>query len=1021
MIIRTGFAFKSCVGHLDEVVSRLVEIGSTTCAVADTFSTYAFVRLTKLAEAAGLRMVFGVEILCVPELGTKKQGLDRWTFLAKDDLRSIHELIRLACENPGSEPCLLYSQAVEAEGVFKIMGEATIVSEIEPRDDLFLGASPANPRGQVRAAVRGGHRLLARSANKYPRMEDLEFYRVALGRNASSQTYPMHILSDEEWAAATRSLDACEIVEAIQNRDRVLNECRARIKKADLLVPDKFFSLRQLCVEGARRVGCDLSRPEYFSRLDHELTMIREKGFQDYFYIVADIMTFARANMVVGPARGSSCSSLVCYLLGITAIDPIPFKLVFERFIDVTRKDLPDIDIDFSDVNRHLIFEYVSKKHGRHRSARLGSVNTFQSKAAMNVIGANLKIPSSRINELSNIIVKRHDGDLRAGSAIEDTFDETDVGKKFMKDYPEARIAHRLEEHPAAAAQHAAGIVLTNSPVIDYVAVNYRTGATMCDKKDAEDLNLLKIDALGLMQLSIFERCLELIGEEPRNAFLETIPLNDQLAFDVMNDRRFSGIFQFVPGAATTGLIERVLALGGRLDRIDDVVALTAIVRPGPLASGQADEWIKRRTGHAEVSYDHPSLELHLKDTMGLILFQEQILSIGREIGGLTWEEVTALRKAMSKSLGREYFSQFEDRWVSGAIERVGMPRAIATKVFSDLCSFGAYGFNLAHSVAYAVVSYWCMWLKAYHPLEFAAATLDSQKDAFLQIETLRELDREGTGYIPVDADESTDQWAITTRDDGRKLLLGPLTNVYGIGPRKLIEIMDARKNGVELKPNLRKMLLRASTPIDSLTPIADAFAARDLQALKVQSIPREIASLKNEESVCVFAVITSVKPIYENAPAIVAKRGYELHGPLNSVQFWARDDSGEMYCKIDRWDFDELGVPFIEQAKPKKSLYGIKGWVPRGFRMIKVESLKYMGEMDDKTFLEIARVRRTGAASTRSSARRFSDPGLAVCSKERGGGEMVDGGEGWKDGENAQGGLFVAIGLDGDRASSVR
>jgi DNA polymerase III alpha subunit len=945
VIVRSGHSFRAAVGKIDEVISRVQEVGSSVVAVADRFSTYSYVNLTKAATKAGLRVVYGCELLVVSEIGRRRQGMDHWTFLAREDLEPLHRLISMAALNTGSEPCLTYEQAIQAEGVIKVMGPAAVPSLAEPALDLFLGLSPASPRGQVAAMVNKGIPLLARSENRYPREGDLEFYRVALGRNSGSQTYPMHILSDDEWRRSLPWVPELILVEALTNRDVTLDRCRATLRKAQLLVPEKPKTLRQLCLEGAERVGCDLSRSEYRSRLDRELAMIEEKNFADYFHIVADIMQFARDHMVVGPARGSSCGSLVCYLLGITSIDPIPFGLVFERFIDVTRKDLPDIDLDFSERNRHLVFDYMAKKYGEHRVARMGSVNMFKARAALNQVGISLKIPKSRINEVTNTVIKRSMGDARKDSTIEDALHQTDTGKRFLRDYPEAEIVSRMEGHPAVAAQHAAGMIITDLPVTHYVAVNRRTGATMCDKRDAEELNLLKIDALGLVQLSVFERCLELIGQPQRNDYLEAIPLDDPLAFQVLNDKKFSGIFQFVPGAATVDLIRQIHELGGQLNHVNDLVALTAIVRPGPLKSGQAAEWIKRRVGHHQVSYLHESLVPYLEDTLGLILYQEQILNIGREIGGLSWDDVTALRKAMSKSLGREYFSQFGERWISGAMERVNMPREVADEIWESMCSYGSWAFNLSHSVAYGVVSYWCAYLKAHHPLEFSAATLDSQKDPHQQIEALRELKSEGISYAPVDVNISTDKWGID-RENNR--LVGPISNVIGVGPRKQIEILDSRENGTELKPALRKLLERARTPIDSLEPIKDAIRSCDPSSRGIVSLPTPIAGIHPGSHVCVYGLVTRVSPGDENDPHKVAKRGFEVSGCSSVVQFWIRDDTAEIFCKISRFEFNRLGPKFISQARVNKSLFAVKGWSPEGdFRMIRVDAIRYIGEMD--------------------------------------------------------------------------
>jgi DNA polymerase III alpha subunit len=949
MLVRSGFSFHAAIGSAKEVVSRLQEVGATTAAFADTCSTYGFVKLTKAAEAAGLRVVYGVELLVVEHLGEKRLGLDRWVFLAKDALRPLHNLIYLATKGR-RVPSLSYPEALAAPGLVKIASEAAIPALMEaPQPDLYLGLSPASNRGQVKAATDAGHPLLALPNNRYPRAGDREFYRVTLGRSASTQTFAQHIVSDDEWCACVGWVPRGLRAEALGNRDEVLAACRATLHKANLLVPDKPKDLRTLCREGAARLGCDLDRPVYAARLERELSLIEEKAFADYFHIVADLMAFARTRMVVGPARGSSCGSLVCYLLGITAVDPIPFGLMFERFIDVTRQDLPDIDIDLSEQNRGQVFQYIIDTYGYSRSARLGSVNSFKAKAALRQIGDALKIPSIRISEISNVVAKRSAGDARAEATVEDAL-ETEAGQRFLRDYPEARIVQRMEGHPAAAAQHAAGVILTDQPILDYVAVNAQTGAAMCDKRDAEALNLLKIDALGLTQLSVFERCLELIGQKPLSGFLEEkIPLHGEVvrvSLDVLNQRRFSGIFQFQPGTAVANLVDNLLNLGGQLETVEDLVALTAIVRPGPLKSGQAEAWVKRRAGRESVSFVHPALEPHLSQTLGLLLFQEQILSIGREVGGLSWEDVTGLRKAMSKSLGREVFDRYGEPWKAGAM-RHGIPREVADTVWRDMIQFGMWAFNRAHSVAYGIVSYWCCWLKHHYPLAFAAASLDSQKDTFQQIETLRELRREGIEYKPVDVDRSTARWEVG-QNNGRRLLVGPLTNVVGIGPRKLLEILDARENQTELKPGLRKLLVLAKTPIDSLEPIHDAVMTHDLHKLGIVSQATPIAECQAGAPACIYGLVTRIKTVDENEPDRVAKRGYAFDSLSQSLNFWVRDDTAEIFCKISRWHFNTLGKALLEQARVEKSLFAIKGVIPADFRMIRVERFKYIGELDD-------------------------------------------------------------------------
>lgn len=657
--------------------------------------------------------------------------------------------------------------------------------------------------------------------------------------------------------------------------------------------------------------------------------------------------------MVVGPARGSSCGSLVCYLLGITSIDPIPYNLVFERFIDVTRKDLPDIDLDFSDKRRQIVLDYVSKKYGREHVARLGSVNMLQAKSALNFVGGALKIPGWQITEVGNTVIKRATGDSRADSTILDTLQGTDVGKKLLRDFPGAILASRMEDHPASAGQHAAGVVLTKGEVLDHVAIDGNTGAAMCDKKDAEELNLLKIDMLGLTQLSTFERTLELIGQPQRSEFLEAIPTGDKKAFDVLNNLKLSGVFQFDPNSTMASLLKELVRDNpGKIEYVEDIIALTALVRPGPMGSGQSHDWIQRRIGLKPVSYIHPALEQYLRPTYGIIVYQEQIMQIGKDLGGLSWDDVTALRQAMSRSLGKEYFDKFGDKWKAGARKNLdGLSNAEIDRFWDDMCGYGLWAFNRSHSVAYGMVSYWSCWLKAHHPVEFAAATLDAEGDVAKQVLLLRDLKDEGVGYVPIDAERSTDRWTIKTT--GKKsVLLGPLSNIKGIGPKIMEEILDARRTKTPLRPALTKKLERATTSLDTLSPIADAVAKLhpDLSQIGIVTTPTPIVdAVEGERQVVLVGKITKIAPLDENETARVARRGKTVSGPTAAINLYLADDTGEIFCKIGRFDYQSCrGKEFVAQARPRKSLYALKGTINLfGFRMLKVEQVKYLGEID--------------------------------------------------------------------------
>lgn len=1098
-MIRSGYSFRVAFGHLPDVHSRVIECGYNAAPIADVNSAFGFVRWAKLSAKAKIKPVFGVELNVVPRLGEKKPIIDRWSFYARESLRPLNDLIALATSNPGKEPSITYAQASAASGLTKIAGERGRLDEFRPSPELYIGLSPSISKGYFRAAKEAGFSFVAKSDNVYPRIEDREIYRVALGWRSGTQTYPQHILTDDEWRAALFYGCDPEIATlALDNRKTILDACNAELIKAELIVPERPAPLKEMCEIGASQLGVDLSDPVYRERLERELTLIKEKNFEDYFYILADMINWAKKRMIVGPGRGSSCGSLVCYLLGITAIDPIPYGLIFERFIDINRSDLPDVDCDFSDARRDMVFEYAEEKYGASRVARLGTVGMFKPRSALKQAGISLDIPKWMVERTLEGLITRSSADSRANFALEDTLNETDAGRKLLKEYPEAKIAARMEGHPNNASQHAAGVIITKEPIANYIPFDSRSKSIMVDKKDAEELNLLKIDALGLTQLSVFERTLALIGKPDVNGFLETIPLDDPKAFAVLNAGHFAGIFQFM-GMALQRLTQQV-----KVEKLDDIVAITALARPGPLATGGAAIWVERKTGREPITHIHPLLAEITQDTLGIPIMQEQIMRVVHDIGNFNWEDTSSIRKAMSASKGDEYFESFKGKFIEGAASN-GVENSKADDIWRTInkagswCLFGATkirhlgiskggetiaemyeyykektqkpwlvsldpelgarpqkavniiksgrklcyvyqfddgsevictpqhkfiiegkweeigaanigsaflsfkskgnrktiwgtkqklldkkliskdvlgevetydiempihhnfllenglithnSFNKSHAVAYGIVSYYCCWLKAYYPTEFAAATLDAEVDPAKQITLLRELKDEGVDYIPVDPDYSTERWSFREKD-GKRLLVGPLTAIKGIGPASVNEILTARKRGEPIRASLLKRIANAKTDIDSLFPIAERIKALHpdiATSANIVSTPLPVRKIQcglNGEFLAI-AVIKKIAPRDENDPANVQKRGYKVNGPNMALNLFVADDTDEIFAKVNRYKFEKIGREIIERGGVGKACYAIKGVCPSGFRMIDITAMRFLGSLE--------------------------------------------------------------------------
>lgn len=948
--IRSGFSFRHAAGQLEEVASRLAEIGATAAPLTDRASTFGWRRWKEECAKVGLRPVYGAELAVSPEPTASKPLTDHWHFLAKSSVAPINRLVQKATSQFKYEPLLTYKQALGAPDTVAVAGHRTdldlVAAHLTDPGNFYVALSPACAPGFIRRARERGYRFVAAGCNLYPRAEDITLQQCLCPMNAASQTYPQHVLSTPEWLAAMRHKGAtdAELESALALSETVLEGCRAELPKGEMLRPERPGTLREMCEAGARKLGCDLSDPVYAARLTEELGVIEGKGFEDYFYILADLQSYARSVMTCGPARGSSAGSLVCYLLGITTVDPIPHGLLFSRFLDATRTDWPDCDLDYNHVKRDLLFAHAARRYGADHVARLGAVAMFKADNTAKAVAGALGLAPWALDGVKAAKTKHAAGSEEGKHALREALRETDAGKLLMRQHPEVAIAERMENHPSHMGQHAAGIILTRRPVADYVAVDARTGATHCDKYDAEKLDLLKIDALGLTQLGIFEDALRDAGLP--HDHLDALTFDDPAVFAVFNARRFSGIFQFT-GGALQGLARQV-----NFKNFDDIVALTSLARPGPMGSGGAAKWIARNTGKEAVSYAHPAFEPFLKDTLGVVVYQETVMALAREIGGMEWGDVNAMRKAMGKSLGRSAMEKFGDKFKAGALAK-GIPADVVARVWDELVENGGYLFNKSHAVAYAMISYWCAWLKTYHPLHFAAATLQHQSDADKQIVALRELAMEGVEYVPVSAKHSTDRWRVAFVD-GKEKLIGPVQTVAGIGPKMVAAIVGARARGEPIPERAAKLLSNPVTKLDSLFPIRDAFfrLLPDPAAANILTPRTPVSECLNdleERTVVLFVRVEQMKLVDENEASRVERRGRRIEGPhTTALNLHLADDTGTIFGKVHCRDYERIGKAILARGGAGKALYAVKGTV-RGdseFRMTWISAARYIGQM---------------------------------------------------------------------------
>lgn len=897
-------------GKLANVVARLKALGQTAGALTDS-TTFGHISWMGEMKKAGLKGLLGAEIR-VP----LNEGNAKVTLIARnnDGLRELYHLTSLSASDEMTPEALLKS----SPDVFKLNGTFLIDAKAiakKLRAGWYADVSPSTPPEVREAKAACGLPMVATSENRYPAPEDRPAFSLFGG---ATEGYPQHLLSEREARVYMKGLPES----AFTASDKIAAACNASPPSAVNMEVEG--DLEKICRESIRRrLGRWTKR--YEARLVLELKMIREKKFESYFLIISDMVRYAKKHMVVGPARGSAAGSLVCFLADITDIDPLVHGLLFERFIDVTRDDLPDIDLDFPDNKREMVIAYLRDKYGADRVVHLGTTLTLQPKSILRLVSKKLEIKMWEFQPLLDSMIERSSGDSRAALCLLDTLEGMEAGKNIMARFPQVRIATAFEGHANATGTHAAGIIVCASPVKDYCTVDARSATAQLDKHDAEKINLLKIDILGLRTLSVLEYAMSQI-KEPID--LNKIPLEDPAAFKVLNEGRWAGIFQF-EGDAVQMLTKQMT-----ISSFADISALGALARPGPLNSGGASEWAERRMGRSPTIHLHPLCEEFTEETYGIVIYQEQVMSIGRKIGQLDWADITELRRAMSKSKGEEFFNRYWEKFLKGAVKQ-GLRPEQARHIWDNLNTMGSWSFNKSHAVSYGLISYWCAWFKAHYPLEFAAATLRHTKGEEQTINLLRELREEGIDYVAFDPRTSMENWEVI---DGR--LTGGFLNLKGVGQATADDLVAARAKGWTDKQ--REKIANAEVLYSDVFPARTRYAAlyddprgcgytgirrlwtaREIDAAKASGdLPDEfyfIGRLADKVPRDLNEYVFQVKRMQEGRPKILT----EQTAYLNLVM---EDDTGRIYATVNNRMYEDVGKDIVNKGVVGRSWYVFRG-----------------------------------------------------------------------------------------------
>ena len=854
----TTFSYLDGYGTPEQHIARTAEMGMWAQAVTEHGNVTSHVKHDKAARAAGIKPIFGVEAYTGPVGEDRSRFKWHLTILAQnaEGYRNLLRLVSKGWEEGFYyEPTVSGDMlAAHSEGLIVMSGCSGSKLACDLLGGKGVDPHPADSRAALRTAQAfrdllgdryylevqqfpelertqainvayqelseaTGVPLVATSDVHYPYPEDNDMQLIlhAVDRGGKDNTaekqarswgYDVLLTNHDDRTMLERmeatGLSHRNAVRALRATGEIAERCTVELPKLkELAYPSKKPAeekLRAWCRKGWKYRGFDklpkAERKRYSERVKYELDMVVLKGFSDYFLVVSDIVKYAKDNGVpVGPARGSAAASLVCYLLRITEVNPMLFpNLIFERFIDINRHDLPDIDLDFDDELRWMIRDYAVRTYGEERVGNIGTFTKYKGKNSLADVAKVHRVPLGAVEFIKSRLIERSSGDLRAAATVEDTIDMFPEVAQVFEQHPALYLSQRLEGNLRGFSVHAAGLVLANEPLTNSCAVYTRRdkdgnvigNVLSIDKWDAEYINALKIDVLGLKTLGGIRLCLEYVGMTLEDLY--ALPLDDPEVFAGFRRNEVVGLFQF-DGRAMRSVNREV-----KPDNFAEVCDINALARPGPLHSGAAAEYIMAKHGKKKVVKLHPVLTRITAHTQGQVVYQEQILQTVRELGGFTWEEAARIRKIISKKEGEQEFNRQQGKFVKGC-KKNGIKRETALRIWKQLVTAGAYAFNAAHCVSYGMLAYWTMWLKQHYPLEFYAAMLvkfDGDQKGF---DLLREATAKAIAINPPDPVHSRASWYYA---DGA--LIAGLQQVKGIGPKMTPKILAWREAAVGLK-----------------------------------------------------------------------------------------------------------------------------------------------------------------------------------------------------------------------------
>ena len=748
------------------------DMGMNAVALTDHGVMFGCVEFYNKCNEAGVKPILGCEVYVDPNGHTCREGksqnhlillaeneegyynLTKLVSIANTDgfyykPRIDHELLAryskgLICSSAclgGEIPQFIIQNNIEAA-----YDRARLYSDIMGKDNFFLEIQSNIIPEQalvnktlVEMSKKLDLPLIATNDAHYLKRSDAEWHDILLCVQTGS------IVTDEKRYRFTGSdyyfrspeemwdIFGGELPDSLTNTQLIADRCEVKLKTGHYYLPEfplppgetLSTHLRRLAAEGLRRrLKTEEPPQEYLDRLEYELGIIEQMEFPGYFCIVSDIIMAAKARDIpIGPGRGSAAGSLVAYSLGITDLDPIKYNLLFERFLNPERISMPDIDTDVSDKGREELIAYIVEKYGTDHVSQIITFGRMKSRGAIKDVGRALNIPIAEVNAIAKLIpamptpeIKDIKGALEHVPDLKAAYDGKPEIKKLVD------TAMNIEGLARHCSQHAAGVVITPKPTSDMVPVRKfgeNQVATQYSMEPVEKLGLVKMDFLGLRTLSVLDGAVKNIESNGKGKIdLNEIPIDDAKTYEMLQRGDTLGVFQ-LESSGMTALVRRL-----RPDCFEDMIALVALYRPGPLESGMVDTYVKCKHGEDTVRYLHPKLEPYMKDTYGVILYQEQVMQSAQALAGYTLGEADLLRRAMGKKK-KEVMEKERVKFVEGAVKN-GVDAANAGNIFDIIEKFAGYGFNKSHSAAYGLIAYWTAWLKANYGPEYLASYLSS-------------------------------------------------------------------------------------------------------------------------------------------------------------------------------------------------------------------------------------------------------------------------------------------------------